>query len=171
MTAAALVEERDACKAAGMDDYVAKPITPEKLIAALGRIPCRPDRPEGPPEAPREPEALEPSVEAALSDLRDTLGDATASEIVGLFLKGTPRLVSEMRAALSADDADTVTDRAHQLKSMSLTVGAEKLGAACARLEAAGRAAELSRGPAMLAAIEALVDALLPALQKPSGRA
>ena len=37
MTANALPEDREACFAAGMDDYVAKPIRPEELAAALKR--------------------------------------------------------------------------------------------------------------------------------------
>jgi PAS domain S-box-containing protein len=37
MTANAMVEDREACFAAGMDDYVAKPIHPEELGAALSR--------------------------------------------------------------------------------------------------------------------------------------
>lgn len=38
MTANALPEDRDACLAARMDDYVARPIRPEELAAALGRV-------------------------------------------------------------------------------------------------------------------------------------
>jgi CheY-like chemotaxis protein len=41
MTTNALPEDRDACFAAGMDDYVAKPIRPEELAAALSRVRIR----------------------------------------------------------------------------------------------------------------------------------
>jgi CheY-like chemotaxis protein len=37
MTANALLEDREACFAAGMDDYVAKPIGPDALAKALAR--------------------------------------------------------------------------------------------------------------------------------------
>jgi CheY-like chemotaxis protein len=38
MTANAMEEDREACREAGMDDYVAKPIRPEALAAALGKV-------------------------------------------------------------------------------------------------------------------------------------
>jgi PAS domain S-box-containing protein len=47
MTASAMLEDREACLNAGMDDYVAKPIRPEELVAALAR--SRP--PTGPAES------------------------------------------------------------------------------------------------------------------------
>jgi CheY-like chemotaxis protein len=39
MTANAMQDDRDACAAAGMDDYVAKPIRPEVLVEALRKVP------------------------------------------------------------------------------------------------------------------------------------
>src|SRR6185369_3918235 len=38
MTANAMNEDREACFAAGMDDYLAKPVRSEELAAALGRV-------------------------------------------------------------------------------------------------------------------------------------
>jgi CheY-like chemotaxis protein len=41
MTANAMQSDRDLCMAAGMDDYVAKPIRVEQLVEALMRVPAR----------------------------------------------------------------------------------------------------------------------------------
>jgi CheY-like chemotaxis protein len=49
MTANALPEDREACLAAGMDDYVAKPIRPDELAAALRRVEPRRGQPAARP--------------------------------------------------------------------------------------------------------------------------
>jgi CheY-like chemotaxis protein len=41
MTANAMQGDREACLAAGMDDYVTKPIRVEALVEALNRVPAR----------------------------------------------------------------------------------------------------------------------------------
>jgi CheY-like chemotaxis protein/nitrogen-specific signal transduction histidine kinase len=161
MTAAALVEERTQCLEAGMDDYVAKPITPEKLVAALSSTTRRDDKQDA-----TMADLLDAGTTEALARLRSELGDETTADVVRLFLDDTPKLINEMRAGVGANDAVLVRDRAHQLKSTAATLGAEMLASACAQLEAAAQNKDLANAGGILVGIEAAAEALLPPLRR-----
>ena len=85
MTANALPEDREACFAAGMDDYVAKPIRPEELAEALQRVaPLRHD-------ACRRHERVDVAFDgAALESLRELGGDDFLTEVIDTFLADAP---------------------------------------------------------------------------------
>ena len=91
MTANALPEDREACFAAGMDDYVAKPIRPEELAQALGRTQRRHHRNrrcQVPASDATDGLGLDP---AALESLRKLGGDDFLVEVIDTFLGDAPR--------------------------------------------------------------------------------
>jgi PAS domain S-box-containing protein len=95
MTANALPEDREACFAAGMDDYVAKPIRPEELAEALGRA----RRISGTGDANGDRMALDAS---AVQSLRELGGDGFLVEVVDTFLSDAPALLAMLRASQEA---------------------------------------------------------------------
>jgi PAS domain S-box-containing protein len=140
VTAGAMDEEREQCLAAGMDDYLSKPIHSEELATALARL--------GPAAAP----ALDAAV---LQQLRETLGEPTTAEIVGTFLGEGPALVATLRRSVEQADADALRRAAHTLKSNAATFGGAALAALCQELERIGEAGAVDGAADLVARAEA----------------
>jgi len=142
MTANALKEDCDICLAAGMDDYLSKPIQPEELVRAL--LKCRPRRPKVPRKPaktvePGSPELLDPR---ALERLRAGLGKQADQMLPGLvdrFYQDAARLLEQAWQALEQGQVDDLRRAAHSLKSTSATFGAMALSAVARNLEVAAR--------------------------------
>jgi HPt (histidine-containing phosphotransfer) domain-containing protein len=75
---------------------------------------------------------------ATFEDLKATAGADFVQELVDTFLADAPRMLSELRSALAANDAERFRRTAHSLKSNSNTFGALSLGAMAKTLEVRG---------------------------------
>jgi CheY-like chemotaxis protein len=153
ITANALQGEAERCLAAGMDDYLIKPVTLKALRAALLKwMPIA--HPADQPETSRADadHAQTPQAEVAGSAcleervLKDMFGDdaATFLEILATFVEPSATIMQALAAACEAHDSEAVKQAAHQLKSSARAIGANPLADSCAELEAAGRAADWS---------------------------
>jgi CheY-like chemotaxis protein len=167
MTANAMQGDREICLAAGMDDYVSKPIHADELADALSR--CTP-RPVGAPEAP--PPASPPADEdgvldpEALEQLCARAGDrAFVVELVDTFVRDAPRLLETLRGALADAEAQRLRRAAHTLKSNGRLFGAARLAALCQELEAMARAGSLAGAVELVARIDAEYARVADALQ------
>jgi CheY-like chemotaxis protein len=162
MTAEAMSGDRERCLAAGMNDYLAKPIRVDELVAAIKRTPRRA---EG--AAKTEVVTADGSIdEMALTRLSEGTGgdEGFVSDLIEQFVTEAPDLVAAMRAGLDAGDADGVRRAAHTLKSNAATFGANELAAVCASLEDAAKRGELGDAPASLDAIVRQLDIVRVAL-------
>ncbi|MFC4472686.1 response regulator [Streptomyces xiangluensis] len=144
MTASAMSEDRDRCLAAGMDDYISKPVSAEELEQTLARW-AHPARP------PADSEDLRASIEERLNELR---GGGTPAEhelvdrLVDHFLARAPDMTSALFQALDRNDTSEIAEQAHSLKGAAGNMGAHSLAACCAELEQhaeAGDPAPLAR--------------------------
>ena len=129
MTANALPEDREACFAAGMDDYLAKPIRVHELAAALKRV--RPLR-NGDAGSGASDVILEA---AALQNLRDLGGVEFLAEVVDVFFAEAPALITSLRSSLERQDTDELRRAAHTLKSNGSTLGAAAFAELCRTVE------------------------------------
>ncbi|MGE3334124.1 MAG: PAS domain S-box protein [Rhodospirillaceae bacterium] len=138
VTANALQGEAERCLAAGMDDYVSKPIAMPALVAALKKWM---------PPPKHEPIIVAVLPEAALIDeqaIKDIFGDdpETFKEILISFVGPSQNIIADILKAHSERAAGDVKDAAHKLKSSARSIGATALADICVALEKAGKAAD-----------------------------
>ena len=137
-TANALPGEADVCIAAGMDDYLAKPVEMMALARALDKWLPLPAA-GGPPSAPAGVEAGPAPIEPGpLAEL--TGGDqAMERDILLEYKTANDQDVAALSEALARKDLPGVVRAAHRIKGASRMVGAGALAAVCASIEQAGR--------------------------------
>jgi CheY-like chemotaxis protein len=168
MTANAMQGDREEALAAGMDDYVSKPVRPEDLEAVLeawvGQGARRGEIGQGggAPEAGEGSGAADGSIDySVLEALRELQGEGEPDlleEPIELFLEEVPAQLKALREAAERGDAQSVGRIAHTLKGSSGSLGAVRMAALCARLEGVGASGDLEEGPELLDRLEVEFD-------------
>jgi two-component system, sensor histidine kinase and response regulator len=159
MTANTLEGDREKCIASGMDDYVAKPVKTNDMLAALNRYVQRTDAAPAVAAAALAdaPAALTPAVDpAALASFRemDDGEGRVLDQLISAFLDNTPKVLAEAHRALEQKAALQVARCAHSLKGSCGNFGASAMWEACQRLEKLAGTGTVSGAPELLSQIE-----------------
>jgi two-component system sensor histidine kinase/response regulator len=163
MTAHAMAGDRDRCLAAGMDEYISKPVHGPDLLRLLQTF-APPSAPVAAPIAAPSP-AVAPKSDKPVFDRETALdrvnGEAELlDEVIELFLTDAPNRLAEVRTALEQGDPKRLQMAAHSLKGAAGYVGADRTSAQALKLEELGRRGELSQAVDEYQLLEREVESL-----------
>ena len=151
MTAHAMPGDREKCLAAGMDDYVAKPMTLESMRAALERFTAREKaRPESTPEK-REPR---PAKDASRLVDASRGNPAMLQRLKDLYRSFVAEQVALLRAAVDRKDGAEIERIAHRCIGASAVAGMNQLAELLDEMERCGREHGFDRAADLIARIE-----------------
>ncbi len=169
MTASALEGEHERCVAAGMDDFLTKPVDPVRLLRVVRRWADTDLRPADVEDIPPPSEDVAPVTDPE----RMAMLDEMKRDGVSLFERASANFVAhaeehlrEIRSAVEADDAPALIAGAHKLKGSATNLGLPALGEAAEALELAGHDDALDDCDVLLAVLEAQMEQALQALDR-----
>jgi len=143
MTAHALKEDRERCLAAGMNDYIAKPIQVAQLIAVVEQF------------QPRHGNLSSPAVLDRAGTLNRLEDDRQLyRELCQVFVAELPRQLGILKDAIALQDFSIAERQAHSLRGAAATIGALACNSAAFELEGAARQAESGRIAELFVSLE-----------------
>ena len=183
MTANAMAGDHERCLAVGMDDYLSKPFTLERLWGVIERwVALEAGHGAEPPPAAERPTArnddapeihaagddgpLDPSTFEMFRQLESAGSENLLRRAVQIYFRTSPDLVAAMRDGVASRDPEAVERAAHSLKSSSANLGALRLSRLSDELEERARAQEIDTAQPLVEALESELERVTRALSR-----
>lgn len=163
LTAYVTLEERDRCLAAGMQDFITKPIRVAELGRALAKISSLKQAntnkvdtnhlaQSSPPKVKQS--TLDVTVLDALRQLAGAKAPEFLTKIVNQYLEDSPQRLKAIAKAIKLQDPEALRQAAHGFRSGSANLGAVAIAEFCKNLEDLGRRGEIPDSPQILTKLE-----------------
>jgi CheY-like chemotaxis protein len=170
LTANALSGDAEKCFAAGMDRYLSKPFSSDQLYQVLES--CVTDA--APPEiaaessTPKQYAVLDRQALGRIRALHRPGGPNLLAKVLGLYSSSSVTLTEALRTGLSGNDAESIRQAAHALKSSSANVGAMAFADLCKEVEVAAAKGEIDQARVLIDGLLAEHKKVLQALDAQS---
>ena len=169
MTANAMSEDREKCLAAGMDDYLSKPVKTQELQKTLAQWLIYDTLPQTADNTSAAGEIVEQTTQYPLIDQQvlaslKELMEEEFPALINSYIEDAPKLLADILSSSKEADREVLVRAAHTLKSSSNNLGAIKLAMIAETIEKQSQDNKLSVAATLIPSLQTALDETIDAL-------